>query len=322
MKIACLSFSKSGEAISIKLRDHFSHFVKCFNQESYKNSLDRIFIDFEAIIFVSSTGIATRLCAPYLKSKSIDPAIVVVDDLGKYAISLISGHLGGANELARELADFLDCQAIITTASDNRGIEAVDLFAKKHDLFIEDLKSAKTITAMMVDGKRIGFYSLLPGRIDYPSLVKNHPEGCIFVDIAEKIDCSVPACFLRPRILHVGIGCRKGKAGFEILDAINQVFRQNNLSQKCIRSLATIELKKNEPGFHEASHVLDCDLKIFSAEQIASVQDKFESSQFVQEITGVSSVCEPCAYLSADEFIVNKTIINGITIAVSKSHKS
>jgi len=321
VKTACLSFSRSGEAIAFRIRDQFSRFVECFNQENYQANLDRIFQDFEAVIFISSTGIATRLCAPYLKSKSIDPAIVVVDDLGKYAISLISGHLGGANELARKLADFLSCQAIITTASDNRGIEAVDLFAKKSGLIIEDLKSAKTITAMMVDGKRIGFYSLFTATINYPNLVRNHPEGCIFVDIAEKIDCTVPACFLRPRILHVGIGCRKGKAGFEILEAINLVFRQNNLSTKSIRSLATIELKKNEPGLHEACQVLNCDLKIYSEEKIASVQDKFETSQFVQETTGVASVCEPCAYLSGDELIVNKTVIDGITIAVSKSNK-
>ncbi len=319
MRIACISFSNAGEKIATRIRDNFSYVVDCFNKDNYRKNFSRIFGEYQGIVFISSTGIAVRICAPYLKNKISDPAIVVIDDTGKYAISLVSGHLGGANDLTQELANFLKCQPIITTASDNRGIEAVDLFAKKYDLFIEDLNAAKTVTAMMVDGKRIGFYSLLNEKIHYPNLVKSHPEGCIFVDVAERIECSVPACILRPKILFIGIGCRKGKAGYEILDAIEQVFQQNNLSLKSVKAIATIELKKNEPGIHEASHALRCDMRIFSDKQIAEVQDQFEPSAFVEETTGVKSVSEPCAYLAGGELIIPKKTFDGITIAVSQS---
>jgi cobalt-precorrin 5A hydrolase len=319
VKIACLSFSRRGAVIAGKIRQEFEGTVRCFTESDYKDHLEMIFREFDGIVFIASTGIAVRLSAPYLKSKTSDPAIVVMDDMGKYAISLVSGHLGGANELAEILAGITDSQAIITTASDGRGIEAVDLFAKRNGLIINDLEAAKRVTALMVDGKRIGFYSDFPATINYPNLVGNHPEACIFVDIAGKIDCSVPFCILRPRILHVGIGCRKGTPGTELLDAIRQVLIINNLSPKCISSLSTIELKKDEPGILEARRFFDCDLNIYKAEEIKSVEHLFETSEFVKETTGVGAVCEPCASLSGDELIVKKTVRDGITIAISKS---
>ncbi len=319
MKIACLSFSRKGAFIAGVIQNKFQGKVNCYTRSDYKDHLDKIFREFDGIVFISSTGIAVRISVPYLESKATDPAVVVIDDMGKYAISLLSGHLGGANQLAETLAKITGSQPIITTASDGRGIEAVDLFAKRWDLIIDSLDSARQITALMVDGKRIGFTSMFPETIHYPNLVNDHPDGCIFVDITEKIDCPVPCCILRPRILHIGIGCRKGKPAADILGAIRQVFLSNNLSLKSINSLATIELKKDEPGIREACQHFDCDLKIHTTDEIRSVQHLFEKSTFVEEHTGVGSVCEPCAWLSGDAMIVNKTVIDGVTIAVSKS---
>lgn len=318
MKIACLSFTRYGDKLAESIKKDLPEEVDVFDKSSYQDVLPRIFKEYDAIVFISSTGIAVRLAAPFLISKTEDPAIVVIDDTAKFAISLVSGHLGGANELAKTLADVLNCQPVITTASDNRGIEAVDLFAKRHQLVIEDMQSVKNITAMMVDGKRIGFYSPYPEKINYTNLVRNHPEGCIFVDSAEKIDCSVPYCLLRPKVLYVGIGCRQGKSSDEILAAVHQVFRINNLSLKSIDSLATIELKKDEPGIKQACKVLGCQLTIFPVEQILTIEQHFEQSDFVRETTGVGAVSEPCAVLSGGNLIVKKQMIDGITIAVAK----
>ena len=294
--------------------------VTLFTKESYKEQLPSIFEKFQGIVFIASTGIAVRLSAPFLHDKSRDPAIVVVDDFGRYAISLVSGHLGGANKLAKKVAGVLACQAIITTASDNRGIEAIDLFAQKHGFIIESMQDVKTLTGMMVDGKALKLMSEVKTALAYPHLVEDleDAEGCIYVTSQETVQCELPHCILRPKNLNLGIGCRKGKPGSEILTAIKQVFKLHNLSLKSIRSIATIERKKDEPGILENCQTLGAELRIFTADDIQLVQDRFSGSSFVESQVGVSAVCEPCAYLAGGEIIVEKTAIDGITIAVAK----
>ena len=271
-------------------------------------------------MFIASTGIAVRLSAPYLQDKSHDPAILVVDDLGRYAISLVSGHLGGANKLAEKIADLLACQPIITTASDGRGIEAIDLFAQKQGLIIESMQDAKVLTGMMVDGKALKLVSEIQMSIAYPYLVERFEdaEACLYVTSQEPIHCDLPHCILRPKNLALGLGCRKGKTDREILNVITQVFERHHLSRESIRSIATIELKKDEPGILESCRALGAELRIFTAAEIRQVQDRFSGSPFVESQVGVSAVSEPCAYLSGGNIIVGKTAIDGITIAIAK----
>jgi cobalt-precorrin 5A hydrolase len=322
MKLACLTFTKSGESIGKRLKGILDYEVDIFSKENYKQNLNNIFKEYEGIVFISSTGIAVRISTPFVKDKTIDPAIVVVDDLGKYSISLLSGHIGGANELASRIAEHLKCQAIITTASDARGIEAVDLFAKKNDLFIENLEAVKTITSMMVEGKSIKLYSELELEIEYEKLVSEEEEGAIFVTSEKKLNYNGKHCILRPRNLIIGIGCRRGKTRDEIMAAIAKVFSDNNLSLNSIGALATVDVKQDEIGIIEAAEYLNCNIRIFTREEIKDVQEKFSKSGFVEKTIGVGSVCEPCAFLSGGEIIVNKTIINGVTIAVSREVKN
>ncbi len=322
MKIACLTFTQQGILLAEQLKEKFDAPVELFTKQNYQEHLSAIFTTFQGIVFIASTGIAVRLSAPYLQDKSRDPAIVVVDDLGRYAISLVSGHLGGANVLAEKVAVLLACQPIITTASDGRGIEAIDLFAQKHGLAIESLHDVKIITGMMVDGKTLKLVSEIQASIVYPYLVESleDAEGCLYITSQEPVLCDLPHCILRPKNLLLGIGCRKGKTDREILDAIAQVFIQHNLSLKSIRSIATIELKKDEPGILESCQALEAELRIFTADEIRQVQDRFSGSPFVQSQVGVSAVSEPCAYLSGGDIIVEKTAIDGITIAVAKGN--
>ena len=154
MKIACLSFTREGEKIARQIEDQLDEPVNCFDKSNYQPNLSRIFADYEGIVFISSTGIAVRLSAPYLKDKVSDPAVVVVDDMARFAISLVSGHIGGANSLAEKIAKLLGCQPVITTASDSRGIESVDLFAKNNGYLIRDLNAVRQITVLMLEGKR------------------------------------------------------------------------------------------------------------------------------------------------------------------------
>jgi len=318
MKIACIAFTASGKAIAEKIKCSSDNEIQIFSKDNYKINLDNIFGQYAGIIFISSTGIAIRISAPYIKSKLVDPAIVVVDDLGRYAISLLSGHIGGANELAMSIAENINCQAIITTASDGRGIEAVDMFAKRNNLVIESMEDAKKITAMMLDGEAIRLQSEIEAKIGYSNIVDNQEGGAIFVLSKLHINYDKPSCILRPKNITVGLGCRRGKTMDEILSALRAVFSKNNLSIKCIKQIATVDVKQDEQGIIEACRYLKCEMVIISREDIKVVQDKFNKSAFVNSTIGVTSVCEPCAYIAGGEIIVPKDAINGITIAISK----
>lgn len=224
MKIACLSFTSNGEDIAKNLKEKLEYDVDIYKKSELKVNLhenvEKIFKSYDGIVFISSTGIAVRLIAQYLEGKTKDPAVVVVDDLSRFSISLLSGHIGGANFLAEEISAAIGAMPVVTTASDSRGIEAVDMFAKRNGLIIESMEAAKNITAMMVEGKKIGFISETELGINYNNLVDKNPEGYIAVTEKKHFKCDVPCCILRPRILNVGIGCRRGKSKEEILELI------------------------------------------------------------------------------------------------------
>ena len=321
MKIACIYFTISGETIAERIVYSTNYEVHLYSKDNYKANLNNIFEHYNGIVFISSTGIAIRISTPFIKNKVVDPAIVVVDDLGRYSISLLSGHIGGANELAENIANCLKCQAIITTASDSRGIEAVDIFAKRNDLFIENFDDAKKITSMMIDGEDIKLQSEIEAKIGYGNIVENSEVGAIFICSKLNIIYDKPSCILRPKNITVGLGCRRGKTKDEIISALMATFSDNDLSIKCIKQIATVDVKQDEVGIIDACKYLNCEMVVISRDDIKVVQDKFNKSTFVEGTIGVSSVCEPCAYISGGELIVGRTAINGITIAISKGGK-
>ncbi|WP_051514891.1 cobalt-precorrin 5A hydrolase [Fervidicella metallireducens] len=301
MKLACIAFTNNGEKIAGKIKTETAYEVDIYTKKDYKDNLNRIFSCYEGIIFISSTGIAVRISTQFLKDKTFDPAVVVVDDLGRFAISLLSGHIGGANELAIKIANILNCQPVITTASDGRGIEAVDMFAKKNNLCMENLKDIKKITALMVEGKRIKLHSELKLELNYNNLVEENEDGIIFVTSKDEVNCDKPHCILRPKNLIVGIGCRRGKSKEEILNAINNVFKENNLSIESIKTIATVDIKADEVGIINACEELKCEMKIFMREKIKEIEKMFTSSEFVKSAIGVTSVCEHVYSLQEEE---------------------
>lgn len=337
MKIACFSFTEEGKELGDKIvclsneeqsKYIVHHFTNFEIEGGVKNSLGNAWKEYDGLIFISATGIAVRMIGPYIKDKTLDPAVVVVDDLGRFSISLISGHLGGANELAQWVAYKIQAVSVITTASDNRGIEAIDIFAKKNNYYMEDMKSIKDITAMMIKGKTIGFYSEMDAIIKYDNLVILEDlnyidpsiDGLIIVSSQkiEPINTKTPYTSLRPKDINVGIGCRKGVEHMRIINAIENVFRDINLSTKSIKAIGTIEVKKDEKGIIETAKHFNCPLKIFSIDEIKEIEEKFEKSQFVKDTIGVYSVSEPVAYLMGGRLITKKAKNNGITISVSK----
>lgn len=321
MKCACIAYTKAGEAVAKRIKDGIGD-VTIFKNSGYdggiKSIMGYIFESYGRIVFVCAAGIAVRMTAPYLKDKTKDPAVVVVDDMGRYAISLLSGHIGGANELAGEVAGILGAEAVITTASDIRSIESVDMFAKRYGLEIENMKDVKDITAIMVNGGAINFVSEIKASINYGNISESEYEGCILITSKEKVQCSKLFCILRPKNLNIGLGCRRGKSKEEILKAVQEVFKANNLSIKSVKSVSSIDIKKNETGIIEACEALACRFNIFSAKDIRPVEDRFDKSPFVESVVGVSSVAEPCACLAGGKLIVKRTAYDGVTVAVAR----
>jgi cobalt-precorrin 5A hydrolase len=321
MKCAVISFTDAGEKIAKTISQRIPNTDIYSNKEypgGVKSEIGAIFEEYNRIVFVCAVGIGVRLIAPYIKDKTRDPAVVAVDDLGRYAVSLLSGHLGGANDFTREIAEAIGAQAVITTASEARGIEAVDMFAQKCGLVIENMEDAKTITSIMVNGGNLRIISEISQQINYSRISETEYDGCLYITSRTKISCDKPYCILRPKNLTVGVGCRKGKSKDEILNAIYKVFQENDLSIKSIDCIASIDIKKEEQGLIEACEQLGCDFRTFSKEQINAVQKRFSGSSFVKGAVGVGCVCEPCAYLTSGEIIVGKRSLDGVTVSVGR----
>lgn len=336
MKLACLSFTDKGKEIANKLKTlkEQTYIIHHYNNKEITGGIKKVlpflWTKYDGLIFIASVGIAVRMINPYIKHKTIDPAIVVIDDFGKFSISLLSGHIGGANQLAEWLAGIVDAKPVITTASDNRQIESVDLFAKRNNYYIENIKEITTITALMVNGKSIGFYSEDKETINYPNLtvLNNLKQNSLIYDLDGIIlvssqnhtveNLNIPYTFLRPRNINIGIGCRKGMEGKKIIEAIEKELKQMRLSPNSIKVIGTVEVKKHEKGIIEAAKFFNCPVKTFTIDEIKAIENKFEKSQFVKDTIGVYSVSEPVAYLLGGKIIKNKIKANGITVSISK----
>lgn len=333
MKIACLSFTDKGRLLGDKLKSikddkyKIDHYINRDLDGGIKGLLSSIWYKYDGIIFISATGIAVRMSAPFVKDKTIDPALVVIDDLGRFSISLLSGHIGGANELAGYMALITGATPVITTATDARAIESIDIFAKNNNYKIEDIKSVTRITSMMVNDENVALYTEDDKKINYKKLIEVKDLNCIeakikgliLVSSKEEIrDINIPYTILRPKNINIGIGCKKNIEGKFIIEAIKDQLKKLNLSVNSIKSLATIEVKKDEKGIIEASKYFNCPLKIFTIEEIKEVEDKFSKSQFVKDTIGVYSVSGPAAFLLGGNMISEKSKHEGITISISK----
>jgi cobalamin biosynthesis protein CbiG len=258
--------------------------------------------DAENIICIMATGIVVRAMASLLKDKKTDPAVVVLDERGKYAVSVVGGHLGGANSLAQEIADYLGAYAVITTASDVQGKIALDLWAREKNLYIEDFEKLKKLSARIVNGKKIRVHS------DCPCDAEQMPDEFIMVKSKDESDIIIShrildstALFLRPGNLFVGIGCNRGTPREEIEEMTRSVFEKERLSFNSIRSIGTIDLKSDEQGLIDFAGANKINIEFFSKDDLnnAALKHKIEESEAVKAATGAVAVAEPAAILSA-----------------------
>lgn len=282
----------------------------------------------KGIIFISSTGIAVRAIAPFLEGKDKDPGVVVVDLSSKYAINILSGHLGGGNELTLKVAQSLDVQPIITTATDNFGIIAPDVLAKNNNLIIEDLKKAKYIASLLVDEKTVGIkddYNVIKISKGYEK-IKGLRENCIWIthnskddleDNIEHVDLDYSKILrLIKKDLVLGIGCRRGTTYEKLYNFIYSSLMEYNLDIRAVAAIVSVDVKANEEGIIKLAQKIKCPFKTFEREEIKTVQDKYEKSEFVLKTLGITGVCEPCVDLAGAEVIVSKVKQEGMTLAI------
>lgn len=283
-------------------------------------------------IFIAAAGIVVRAIAPHLKRKDQDPAVIVLDQEGEYAISLVSGHLGGANELARKVAQLTGGSAVITTATDTAGVPAIDVLAKERNLSIANLKAVKSINMALLEGKPVQIFDpedrlglkhrervifAMEWINNEDQWINGHP-GVWVTWKSHKANTEMNRLILHPRCLVAGVGCNRGTKAREILNLIKNTFQKQRLSFESLRCLTTIEAKKGEQGLLDAAEELDVALMFFGKSELESVKTPHPSS-VVKKHMGVSSVCEATALLKTGggRLLVTKKKSLNATLAVA-----
>ena len=312
-KIACKSrFTEKGHPSELK--------------EDLKGWTEKRFQDSDALIFVGATGITVRTIAPYIKDKRQDPAVIVLDERGKFCIPLLSGHIGGANELAVWMAEQLQATPVLTTATDVNKKFAVDVYAARHNMVLSNMTYAKEVSASLLSGYPVGFQSdfTVEGKLPdgFVWAGRLQPENKDEVSLGISISPSYQnqyfdhCLWLIPRCITLGIGCRKGATMEQIEHLVDQVLKEQYLYPEALCQVATIDLKAEEPGLLKFCRKYQLPLKTYTAEELSRAEGAFSASEFVEEITGVDNVCERSAVLAGDgELFVRKTSGDGVTCA-------
>ena len=306
--------------------------------ENLAEWIEREFHRYAGHVFIMSTGIVVRLIAPLIKHKTVDPAVVVVDDGGHHAISLLSGHLGGANDLTRRIATLIGARPVITTATDVNQVPAIDVLAKEKQLLIENPAAIKIVNMALLNGETIWIHDphhFLAGSVPngIPLNVcqmEQETRQChqtseigklpgIFVDDV-KIDLAPHVLVLRPASLAAGIGCNRNTAAAEMKDLLTAALRKANLALASITCLASIDVKTDENGLIELGRDLDLPIVFYNRQELNQVERIQNPSSIVEKHVGVKSVCEAAAILAAQNgtLIVPKLTTRNVTVAIAR----
>ncbi len=338
MQIEIISFTGQGSCLAEKIKNIIKVHgnVQLTSGKDHNVSLEmwtkNTFSKAQLLIFVGAAGIAVRAIAPFVQDKFKDPAVLVVDEKGKYVIPILSGHVGGANAYAVQLAEQLQAEAVITTATDINHKFAVDVFAKKNQLFIKDRAWAKEISAAVLNGEKVKFSC--EGQI-----IGNVPQEVVIEQ--EKVIGTMPQenvrghqiyvgihrnCQLIPRVVVLGIGCKKGKSKEEIEAFVSEQLEKQQIAMESIACVASVDKKKDEKGILAFCEKYGLEFQTFSPEELEAVQGEYSQSDFVKQTIGVGNVCERAAVCAWKQnrahMLQSKTAQNGITLAMAEKEWS
>ena len=349
IRIAIIAVTEKGKNTAEKIASELENVDVFFQKRGIKELIGELFNKYECIIFVSACGIAVRCISPFLKSKFEDPAVLVVDDNGNNVISLLSGHIGGANEITLKIADVLNANPVITTSTDTNKKGALDVIVSKIGGYVENLrKSAKLVNSYLVDDKRVGIYfdsdyesekdSLnLSGfeLIDEKTEIDAIAKLDALVSVTDKLRCWVDEIIynikkdneekedliyikLVPRRIALGMGCRKNTETEKMIEEFSIFSALNNIHPAAIVKTGSLIIKKDEKCMIDLSKALCAEFNLFDVDEICTCDYMFDKSEFVKKNTGVYSVAQPSAYLLSGNVISDKYKNNGTTFAFGR----
>ena len=316
MRIRVLYFTDKGKALSERLKENLAvHDALIVPKGTPLASVcDDAFSENEALVFVGAAGIAVRAIAPFVRDKLKDPPVIVIDENGSFVIPILSGHVGGANSLAIEIAEAMQAQPVITTATDVSSAFSVDVFAGENELRIANRDGIAKVSSSALEGKPVTICIK-----DYP------PEEPVDVLIADEEAAAglkdAAKIVLCPKRYAIGMGCRRGKSFEELRAFAEEVLANNGIDINDAGCIATIDIKKDEEGLKRLSQTWRMPLITFEAGLLAKAEGDFSHSDTVLEKVGVDNVCERAAVLAAgtgSQLKVKKTARDGMTIAVAE----
>lgn len=355
--IAVVAITRRGVETALKIKDALDnagltctvYAPKKYNQNGVV-PLDKNLAEFikdtyrtvDALVAVMATGVVIRAVVPYLENKLTDPAVIGVDAAGKFVISLLSGHYGGANELARVIAKGIGGTAVITTASDVTGKQSVDELARALHLTIQNPESLVAVNVAIVNGDRLVL--VLIGDVEIPTnqvgcyeikkaqntaqafeIINDYDAGVVVTREPLSIDKFVkPITILRTKHVVVGLGARKDSSADNIIEAVVTALERVHAPLASVNRFATVEIKRSSPAMLKAVEQLGKPLEFLSVDELRSLSHKDLSpdSKMVQEKIGVGGVCERAALLVAGKnsrLMLKKTKLNGVTVAIAEA---
>ncbi len=330
MKLAIFAYSRRGCALARRVlaalpaAEGACYTLERFEEEGFlpisqpsQPFYGELFQNMDALVFVGAAGIALRSVAPHVRSKKTDPAVLCLDERGTWVIPLLSGHIGGANALARTLADALGAQCVITTATDVNHRFSVDTWATENGYALSSMPAAKAVSAAILEGD-VPFLSDLPVGTDPAPGLTPGEAGKIGVYIGwERKEPFETTLRLVPKVLHLGLGCRRGTEEETIRAAVEGTLEQAEIDPAAVKCAASIDLKKDEAGLLAFCEHKGWPVSFYTAEELKALPGDFTPSAFVAQVTGVDNVCERAALMGADRLILHKTAVNGVTVALA-----
>lgn len=350
MSIAVIAITRNGALLGKRLREGLAGselYVSgryagqsgrerlLFEPGDLKNLLASLWDKVDGFVLIMATGIVVRLIAPLLVSKQTDPAVVTMDDAGRFAIALTSGHLGGANELAERCAFISGARAVITTATDANNLPSFDLLAREQGWVIDDISRIKTLNSLLLDDEEIAvvdpsgrtrcwfhgrgslsFYDTFAEAFD------SQARGLLFVTNRHLPPQTQPdnLLILRPRNLVLGIGCNRGTAVDEIDTFVTVNLRRMFVSLKSVRCIATATAKRDETGLIAFAQRYDIPLGFFESAELNRVACPSPPSEHARAAIGANGVAEPAALLASGggRLLLKKVKSENVTLAVAE----
>lgn len=310
-------------------------------QPPVKAVVGEVFHRYRQLVLIMAVGIAVRSIASEVTDKRADPGVVVVDEGGSYAVSLLSGHAGGANALAERIAAFLGARPVITTASEVGDTISADLLGREFGWEREEEENLTGVSAALVNGERVGLYRDAGEKNWWPE-TKPLPENVTVFDSLDALagaDCAAALVITdrtiseekrarlprrtvvyRPKSLVAGIGCNRGTGADVIEAAVRDVFSRHGLSTGSIRSVATIDLKRDEEGLLRFARGYGLPVEYYDRESLSAADFPSPASEVARKYAGTPAVCESAAILSSGAgLIVPKASFRGaVTVAVAR----